>query len=95
MDPFKDEEGMILPGDFAAREHVMQIVNELQKGDEESWIGYVMEVMREGRVVCAGRQHRDERLVVFVQPARVMPAQHGDAMPVGERLGLAPPDGPG
>jgi hypothetical protein len=46
MDPFKDEEGIILAGDLAAREHAIQIVNELQKGDEESWRGYVMEVMR-------------------------------------------------
>jgi len=51
MDPFKDEEGIILAGDLAAREHAIQIVNEVQKGDEESWRGYVMEVMREGSVV--------------------------------------------
>jgi Domain of unknown function (DUF6894) len=50
-DPFKDEEGITLAGDLAAREHAIQIVNELKKGDPESWIGYVMEVMREGSVV--------------------------------------------
>ena len=50
-DPFNDEDGAILPGDLSAREHAIQIVNALQKGDEESWRGYVMEVMREGSVV--------------------------------------------
>jgi hypothetical protein len=33
--PF-DEHGVMLPGDLTAREHAMQIVNELHKGDEES-----------------------------------------------------------
>jgi hypothetical protein len=51
MDPFKDEDGMMLAGDLAAREDAIQIVNELKKGDEESWIGYVMEVMRGRSVV--------------------------------------------
>ena len=50
-DPLNDEDGAILPGDLSAREHAIQIVNALQKGDEESWIGYVIEVTREGRVV--------------------------------------------
>jgi hypothetical protein len=50
-DPVNDEEGVVLGADLTAREHAMQIVNELHKSDEESWIGYVMEVMREGRVV--------------------------------------------
>ena len=43
-DPLNDEDGAILPGDLSAREHAIQIVNALQKGDEESWIGYVIEV---------------------------------------------------
>jgi hypothetical protein len=41
-DAFNDEYGM-MPGDLTAREHAMQMVNELQKGDEESWTGYTME----------------------------------------------------
>jgi hypothetical protein len=50
-DPLNDNDGMMLPGDLTAREHAMQIVNELQKGDEESWIGYTMEVTRAGRLI--------------------------------------------
>jgi hypothetical protein len=42
---------VILPGDLTAREHAIQILNELQKGDEEGWKGYTMEVMRDGRLI--------------------------------------------
>jgi len=34
-----------------AREYAIQIVDELQKDDEASWIGYSMEATREGRVI--------------------------------------------
>jgi hypothetical protein len=50
-DHIDDEDGVILPDDHSARAHAMQIIHELQKGDEESWGSYTMEVVREGRVV--------------------------------------------
>jgi hypothetical protein len=46
-----DEDGVILPDDQTARTHARQIIHELQKGDEETWSGYTMEVMRDGELV--------------------------------------------
>lgn len=42
-DCIQDEDGVILPDNQTARE--------LQKGDEESWDRYTMEVMREGQLL--------------------------------------------
>ena len=50
-DYIPDEDGIILPDDRTAREHGMQIVHELQKGDEETWGRYTMEVTRDGHVL--------------------------------------------
>jgi hypothetical protein len=50
-DCIEDEDGVILPDDRTARSHAMQIIHELQKGDEPSWDSYTMEVMREGRLL--------------------------------------------
>jgi hypothetical protein len=50
-DRFDDEDGVILADDQAARDYALQVVHELQKGDEASWSGYTMEVTRDGRVV--------------------------------------------
>jgi len=50
-DCIQDEDGVILPDNQTARAHAMQIIHELQKGDEESWDRYTMEVMREGQLL--------------------------------------------
>jgi uncharacterized protein DUF6894 len=50
-DRFDDEDGVFLLDDGAAREYAIQIMDELQKDDEAGWMGYTLEVMREGRVV--------------------------------------------
>jgi Domain of unknown function (DUF6894) len=50
-DRFDDEDGVFLLDDGAAREYAIQIMDELQKDDEEAWIAYTLEVMRDGRVV--------------------------------------------
>jgi hypothetical protein len=50
-DYIEDEDGFILPDDQTARAHAMQIIHELQKGDEPSWGRYTMEVRREGKVL--------------------------------------------
>jgi hypothetical protein len=46
-DPIIDEDGVILPDDHTARLHAMQIIHELQKGDELAWGSLTMEVTRE------------------------------------------------
>jgi len=46
-----DEDGIILPDDQTARAHAMQVIHELQKGDESVWGSYTMEVTRKGRVL--------------------------------------------
>ena len=51
QDNFHDEDGMILPDDGSAREHAIQIRDELQKDNQAGWIDYTMEVKREGRIV--------------------------------------------
>jgi hypothetical protein len=48
---FDDEDGMILPDDGSAREHAIQIMDELQKDNQAGWVDYTMEVKREGRIV--------------------------------------------
>jgi Domain of unknown function (DUF6894) len=53
-DRFDDEDTVILPDDDAAQAHAMQIIHELQKGDEASWGSCTMEVTRDGRVVWRG-----------------------------------------
>jgi hypothetical protein len=50
-DPIGDEDGAMLPDDQTARYYAMQIIHELQKGDEPTWSGYTMEVICDGRVV--------------------------------------------
>ena len=50
-DCIQDEDGVILPDNQTARAHAMQIIHELQKGDEESWDRYTMEGMREGQLL--------------------------------------------
>ena len=50
-DRFDDEEGVVLPDDFAARTHAIGIIKELEKANEADWAGYTMEVSRDGRVV--------------------------------------------
>ena len=50
-DPIVDEDGVILPDDHTARLHAMQIIHELQKGDELAWGSLTMEVTRDGRVL--------------------------------------------
>jgi len=50
-DDFDDEDGMILPDDGTAREHAIQIMDELQKADAAGWVDHIMEVSREGSVV--------------------------------------------
>ena len=50
-DRFDDEDGVFLLDDGAAREYAIHIMDELQKDDEAGWMGYTLEVMREGRVV--------------------------------------------
>jgi hypothetical protein len=50
-DRFDDEEGVVLPDDFAARTHAIGIIQELEKASETDWAGYRMEVSRDGRVV--------------------------------------------
>jgi hypothetical protein len=50
-DRFDDEEGVVLPDDFAARTHAIGIIQELEKASETDWAGYTMEVSRDGRVV--------------------------------------------
>jgi hypothetical protein len=52
-DNFDDEDGMILPDDGSAREHAIQIMDELQKDNQADWVDYTMEVKREGRVSMA------------------------------------------
>jgi len=47
----EDEDGAIMPDDQDARAYAMQIIHELQKGEEATWHSYTMEVLREGRVV--------------------------------------------
>ena len=42
---------LILPDDHTARLHAMQIIHELQKGDELAWGSLTMEVTRDGRVL--------------------------------------------
>jgi hypothetical protein len=51
QDNFDDEDGMILPDDGSAREHAIQIMDELQKDNQAGWVDYTMEVKREGRIV--------------------------------------------
>ena len=36
---------------IGARAHAMQIIHELQKGNEEMWRGYTMEVVRDGELL--------------------------------------------
>ena len=50
-DRFDDEEGVVLPDDFAARTHAIDIIQGLEKAIETDWTGYTMEVTRDGRVV--------------------------------------------
>ena len=49
-DDFDDEDGMILPDDGTAREHAIQIMDELQKADAAGWVDHIMKVSREGSV---------------------------------------------
>ena len=51
-DHFEDDEGISLPDDRSARAHAIGIVRELQKADEADWREYIMEVRRDGRLVC-------------------------------------------
>jgi hypothetical protein len=51
-DFFEDHEGVSLPDDRSARAHAAGIVHELQKADEAAWREYVMEVRRDGQLVC-------------------------------------------
>ena len=50
-DNIDDENGVILSDDLAARAYAIQIIHELQKGDEATWSGYSMRVMRDGRLL--------------------------------------------
>ena len=50
-DNFDNEDGAILRDDGSAREHAIQVMDELQKDDEADWAGFTMEVLREGRAV--------------------------------------------
>jgi len=50
-DRFVDEDGVFLLDDGAAREYAIQVIDELLNHEEADWIGFTIEVMREGRVV--------------------------------------------
>jgi Domain of unknown function (DUF6894) len=50
-DRFDDEEGVVLPDDFAARTHAIGIIQELEKASATDWAGHTMEVTRDGRRV--------------------------------------------
>jgi hypothetical protein len=50
-DHLEDEDGAFLPDNQTARAHAMQIIHELQKGDEETWSGCTMDVVRDGELL--------------------------------------------
>jgi hypothetical protein len=50
-DHFDDEDGVILPDDQSARAYGVRIMNELQKADEADWAGYILEVIRDNRII--------------------------------------------
>jgi hypothetical protein len=50
-DHFDDEEGVILADDQSARAYGVRIMNELQKANETDWAGYILEVMRDDRII--------------------------------------------
>ena len=49
---FEDDEGISLPDDRSARARAIGIVHELQKADEAGWREYIIEVRRDGQLVC-------------------------------------------
>ena len=50
-DGFDDEEGVVLPDDFAARTHAKGIIQELENASATDWAGHTMEVTRDGLLV--------------------------------------------
>jgi Domain of unknown function (DUF6894) len=52
-DGFDDEEGVVLPDDFAARTHAIGIIQELENASATDWAGHTMQVTRDGQVGVA------------------------------------------